>query len=88
MKNLEKIFKALGNKRRMEIVQYVHVQREANVGEIAREIGLSFRATSRHLNVLRSAGILDRQQRSLHMYYRVPAMILPEVKYVLKLLIG
>ena len=72
----------------MAIVQYLHAQREANVGEIARAIGLSFRATSRHLHVLRNANLVEKTQRDLFMIYRIPDLLSDEAQHVLKLLIG
>ncbi len=70
-KQFERVFKALGNKRRLDIVLYLTEVKEATVGEIAGKIKLSFRATSKHLILLRNAGFLDRDQRSHEMYYRI-----------------
>ena len=39
--------------------------------EIADHIGLSFKATSKHLGVLTAVDIVDREQRSLEMFYRL-----------------
>lgn len=70
-KDAERILKAFANRRRVAIVAYLKQAREASVGNIAREIRLSFKSTSRHLGVLNSAGILEKDQRSLRMYYRI-----------------
>ena len=70
-RELEKALKALANRRRLHIVAYLKRHGEANVLDIAEELDLSFRATSRHLNVLRLAGVLERDQRDTHMWYRV-----------------
>ncbi|MFA5876959.1 MAG: metalloregulator ArsR/SmtB family transcription factor [Candidatus Paceibacterota bacterium] len=77
-KELEKIFKAFANRRRLLIVKFLKKHKEASVGEVAREIKLSFKSTSRHLSVLAGAGILDREQKSIHMYYSITPTI-PEV---------
>ncbi len=74
-KDLEKIFKAFANRRRIAIVQYLKGRKEASVGDIADEIKLSFKSTSNHLSVLMGAGILDRDQRSLNMFYRIASDI-------------
>jgi DNA-binding transcriptional ArsR family regulator len=68
-KELEKIFKALANRRRLAILTFLKKKKQANVGEIAEEIKLSFKSTSRHLNVLASSGILDKEQSSLYSVY-------------------
>src|SRR3990167_5169 len=64
-KELESNLKALANRRRLAIVRFIKKKNETSVGDIAEEIKLSLKSTSRHLAVLFSAGILDREQRSL-----------------------
>ncbi|MDP1688762.1 MAG: metalloregulator ArsR/SmtB family transcription factor [bacterium] len=71
MKELEKTLKAFANKRRLEMVKYIKRKHEAPVGDIAKEIKLSFKSTSKHLSILLSADILEREQRSLQMFYRL-----------------
>lgn len=71
MKELEKPLKALANRRRLAIVKYLKQNREASVGEIAGAIKLSFRATSKHLGILAAADILNKEQRSLTVHYRL-----------------
>lgn len=70
-KELERIFKALANKRRLAIVHYLKGEKEASVGEISEVIRLSFRSTSKHLSVLMAANIVEREQRSSQMFYRI-----------------
>ena len=72
-KDLEKIFKALANRRRIAIIRFLKKQKEASVGEIAEEIELSFKATSKHLNILATADFLEKEQKSLQMLYRLNA---------------
>ncbi len=66
---LEKILKALANKRRIAIVRCLTNRKVLSVGSIATEINLSFKSTSRHLGLLRAAGIIDKDQRGLEMLY-------------------
>ena len=74
-KILEKVLKALANRRRLLILKYLKRSREASVGDIAGEIRLSLKATSKHLSVLSGAGIVDREQKSTQMFYSlVPQM--------------
>jgi len=63
--------KALANRRRLAILCFLKKASEASVGDIADEIQLSFKATSKHLGILSAAGIVDREQRSLQMFYRL-----------------
>lgn len=71
MKEIEKQMKALANARRLSILKYLKKTREATVGDIAEEIKLSFKATSKHLGILYSAGMLEKDQRSLTINYRL-----------------
>jgi DNA-binding transcriptional ArsR family regulator len=68
-KELERVFKALANKRRLAILRHLKKHREATVADIAETIKLSFKATSKHLGILFAAGIVEREQRSLYMLY-------------------
>lgn len=69
MKEYEKILKALANHRRLQIVKYLKNKKTATVTAIAEHIKLSFKSTSKHLAVLSSAGILEKEQKSLSMFY-------------------
>jgi DNA-binding transcriptional ArsR family regulator len=69
MKELERILKSVANRRRLAILQFLKRNKEASVGDIAAAIKLSFRSTSRHLAILSSADILEKEQRSIAVYY-------------------
>ena len=86
MKELEKPLKALANRRRLAILKYLKQQHEAPVGEIAGAIRLSFKATSKHLAVLAAADIVERDQRSLQMFYRIAADLKPAARRIVTLL--
>lgn len=86
MDGREKILKAMANKRRMAIMRHLRDGRKASVGEIADRIGLSLKATSKHLNILFAADILEREQRSLQMLYRVAGQLDPLSSAIVKLL--
>jgi DNA-binding transcriptional ArsR family regulator len=86
MKNLERIFKAFANKRRLAILAYLKNEKEASVGEIAAAIRLSLKATSKHLAILTAADFLDREQRSLQMFYRLNPSMPAAANHILSLL--
>jgi len=85
-KELEKILKALANKRRIAILKYLRRADRASVGDIAREIKLSFRATSKHLSVLFSADILEKEQSGLTVCYFISKVKHPMVSKVLTII--
>lgn len=83
---MEKTLKALANRRRLAILKYLKENKEAPVAEIASEINLSFKATSKHLSVLSSADIIEREQRSLQMFYYLSRDQESAVKHIISLL--
>lgn len=85
-KELERTLKALANRRRLSIVKYLKVEKQASVGDIAEEIRLSFKATSKHLGILSAAGITDREQRSLQMFYRLAENLPVAARHITALL--
>lgn len=78
---LERPIKALANRRRLAMLQYIKKRKEASVGEIADALRLSIKATSKHLGILAAADIVEREQRSLQIFYRLspdsPTVIRP-----------
>lgn len=71
LKNEEKIFKALANHRRLEIVHFLKVNKTATVGELARHLKISFKSTSKHLQILLGVEIVEKKQKSLLMIYTI-----------------
>ena len=69
MKDLEKLLKALANRRRLTILKYLKNNNRASVGDIAGAIHISFQATSKHLARLSALDIIDREQKSSQMFY-------------------
>lgn len=86
MRKMERILKALANQRRLAILKHLKENREAPVAEIAEEINLSFKATSKHLGVLSAADIVEKEQRSLQMFYCLSGNQKPAAKYIISLL--
>lgn len=72
MRNLAKIFKALGNQRRLKILQILGKPQVLSVGDIAQKLDLSVKSTSRHLLKLEEAGFVSRHQQSLNVFYSLP----------------
>ena len=85
-KQLEKILKALANKRRLAILKFIKKSGRVSVGETAQAIKLSFKATSKHLMLLGAADILEKEQISLTMLYFLPKDSHPVVSKILSLL--
>lgn len=77
------ILKALANERRLRIIKLLSVNHELEVDRISQEIGLSFKATSKHLVILSKVNILKRRQVSLNAFYQLNDNIHPIIQTVL-----
>ncbi|HEY4514336.1 MAG TPA: metalloregulator ArsR/SmtB family transcription factor [Candidatus Paceibacterota bacterium] len=86
MKEIERNLKALANARRLKIVLYLRRVKKASVSDIAEEIKLSFKSTSRHLSVLASAGIISKEQVGLEVFNNISDKSHKIVSEVLKLM--
>jgi DNA-binding transcriptional ArsR family regulator len=85
-RELERLFKACANARRMRILAFLKRSRFATVGEIADHIKLSFKATSKHLGVLKGARLVEVEQTGLSMNYRIARSLSSHARTLLSLL--
>ncbi|HNW09494.1 MAG TPA: winged helix-turn-helix domain-containing protein [bacterium] len=65
----EKIYKTLANQRRIAIIVYLNKKPKATVGQIADQLKLSLKATSKHLQLLKANGLVDSEHISSQQYY-------------------
>jgi len=86
MKELEKQLKALANKRRLAILKLLKSKQRLAVGDIADVIKLSFKATSKHLVILYSAGLLEKDQVNLTVLYRLSNDLPSGISHVITIL--
>ena len=71
MQNPSKVFKALSNKNRLAIFEYLRqhdlnvaeLDQGPNVGEVAEQFNLALSTISHHLRVLHEAGLIICEQR-------------------------
>ncbi|MEK7182275.1 MAG: winged helix-turn-helix domain-containing protein [Patescibacteria group bacterium] len=66
---IEKNYKVLANRRRVAIIHFLYKENRARVNDISENIKLSFKSTSRHLQVLKAIGMVDSEQMGLEQYY-------------------
>lgn len=80
---LEKYYKTIANRRRLAIIKYLSYTKEATVYQIADKIKLSFKATSKHLQILKQAGLTESDQFGLEQRYHLTDFNNPLLKQVL-----
>lgn len=66
----EQVFKALGHPARVTIVREL-AERERCVCDLVQAVGLGWSTVSRHLAVLRKAGVIADDKRGLQVFYRL-----------------
>lgn len=67
---VHEVFKALGHPARVTIVQAL-ASEERCVCDLVEKAGLGWSTVSRHLSVLREAGIIADDKRGLQVFYRL-----------------
>jgi len=67
----EQVLKAAANRRRIAILAYLKSHTTSTVTDIAEAIQLSVQTTSKHLQILRSAGIVIDRRRGMSVSYRI-----------------
>ncbi|MCI0619730.1 metalloregulator ArsR/SmtB family transcription factor [Candidatus Wolfebacteria bacterium] len=83
---MERVLKALANRRRLAILKFLKDEKEAAVGEVADAIGLSLKATSKHLSLLAAVDIVEHEQRSLQVFYRLGGTLSQPARSIVSLL--
>ncbi len=86
LKDLEKIHKALANRRRLAILKHLKRRPGATVGSLAEAISLSFKSTSKHMIILSAVGLVEREQVNLNMRYRLAGTLPPTAKAAIEIL--
>lgn len=64
------LLRALGNEKRLEIL-YNLLEKELNVGELEKIVGLSQSALSQHLAILRVENIVKTRRAAQSIYYSI-----------------
>ncbi len=85
---MERVLKALANRRRIAILRHLKKNKEASVGDLSEAIKLSFKSTSRHLAVLIGADIVEREQRGLLVFYKLSTTLPPLARAIFTVILS
>jgi ArsR family transcriptional regulator len=72
MQNLVKVFKALGDRNRIRIIKMLQ-EKPMSVNELTAVLGISQPSVSRHLHLLKGAGLVEDKRDALWVNYRLSA---------------
>jgi ArsR family transcriptional regulator len=79
-------FRALADPTRRRILELL-ARRDLTAGEIAEEFPIAFPSVSRHLGVLKEAGLVEAEREGQHIRYRLNTTVYQEVvRYLLQVL--
>lgn len=78
------IFRALANINRLKIIKLLADGRKINVTDIAENLGISFKATSNHLALLKNLDVLETQGIAGHVFYSFNSQMPNDFHKVLK----
>ncbi|MFA4937242.1 MAG: metalloregulator ArsR/SmtB family transcription factor [Patescibacteria group bacterium] len=84
MNSIERILKALANRRRLKIVSLLKIKRRASVGELADSLKVTLPTTSKHLAILAAADVVEYDRQGLLVYYRLADKLPPSVSALLR----
>jgi len=87
MHNLEKCLKALADKNRIRIIKLLQYKKMC-VCELAQVLGITQPSVSRHLNKLKSAGLILSEQEGLWTNYYIKSANTPFGNTLLKNIMG
>jgi DNA-binding transcriptional ArsR family regulator len=88
LKNWSNIFKGLGNVNRLKILKALLEKQEVSVSELADLVGISFKNTSRNLNILLNLGLVEYKGKEGRVFYSLSADLDNDIKWLIKLLVG
>lgn len=88
MKRWTQIFKALANINRLRIVRLLSDGDERTVAAVAREIHISFKATSKHLILLHNLDVLKNIGKAGHVFYSLNRDMPRDIKPIVRLFLA
>ena len=66
-----RIFKALANQRRLEILRILLSKKKYNVLDISDKLELSFKSTSKHLQILENIDLVECKREGRSSFYSI-----------------
>ena len=83
MKRWVRVFRAFANENRLNIVKFLSENGAKSVTDIAEHLGISLKATSRHLILLETLDILRGKGRDGHVFYSLSTTVPDDIRRVM-----
>lgn len=84
MKRLTVVFRTLANINRLKIIKTLADGRKMNVGDIAEDLKISFKATSNHLAMLKNLDVLEARGVDGHVFYSINPQMPEDFQKIIK----
>ncbi|MDP3986169.1 MAG: helix-turn-helix domain-containing protein [Candidatus Veblenbacteria bacterium] len=81
---LERWFRVLGNRKRLDILRLLERRKSLSVTDVALGIKLSLKSTHKHLHQLLQTGFLDKERKQFNVHYRLADELTPLHRYLLQ----
>ncbi|MEK9168207.1 MAG: ArsR family transcriptional regulator [Patescibacteria group bacterium] len=85
MKRWTVIFRTLANINRLKIIKMLAGGQKMNVGDIAEDLKISFKATSNHLAMLKNLDVLEAQGADGHVFYSVNSQMPKDFQKIIEI---
>ncbi len=85
MKRWTQIFKSLANGNRLKIITLLAGSKPMHVTDIAAELGISLKATSKHLILLHNLDVLVAKGEKGHIYYSLNSAMPKDLRNAVQL---
>lgn len=83
LKEWTKIFKALGNETRLQIVQLLNKEKELPVHAVSARINRGVKSVSKHLSILSNIGFLQSHGKLGSVYYYLHPELRKEIRHIM-----
>ena len=81
------VFKALSNINRLKIIEMLQGGANLTVTQISCKLGISIKATSKHLIILQNLDLLENEGKTGRVFYKFSKSAPPDFKSIIKLLV-
>ena len=83
LKEWTKMFKALGNETRLQIMRLLSIERELPVHAISARVNRGVKGVSKHLSILANIGFLQSHGKLGSVYYYLHPKLRKEVRHII-----
>ena len=79
------IFRALANINRLKIVKFLYRDQRLHVSDISDKLGISFKATSNHLALLKNLNVVEAHGVAGHVFYSINQQLASDMQKAINL---